>query len=204
MRLFIAALVLILTAASASAAPIAAATATPYRPATRNVQLGTAPQVYSPAQRAMAVQKLLSLSAPPTLGQTITLDASTTYIPQLAQLDIGGVGIMVGGTFYTIHFPSGPVFEINPDGFIQITLRGSAGKQYAIDCRSGGTGKGEMINYNVTGEVLENGSVQPDFGGHWLIATPKLPQDGPVVIYMDFPKTYIGDMNLYGCDISPF
>ena len=161
-------------------------------------------------ERAVAVQGLLHLQFPPTLGQTITLTPSAPFIPGLAELDFS-IASVWSGTLSSLSGPAGGVADIGyTDGSVQIEFSARAGQRYVLDCRIDPSSS--SITYSIAATQIpgyfqwgafDTTSVGQD--GHLLIAVNKVPTAEFVgVLFYPLQGPPVGSWRFYGCDISPF
>lgn len=160
---------------------------------------GPVPRVYTPQQRTVAVQKLLNLALPPTLGQPVSLTPGTPYIAGLAELDFGDAAMVVGGNMHHDAPVGGQAVWTTHSGYVDILFNARANQRYVVDCRSL-TGA-PHINYTVNPGNL-SGTAPLGQDGHFLIALDKAPTNGMLIVTVDHPQSDL--WFFYGCEISPF
>lgn len=197
MRHWISAIALGLSAAAATAAPLAV---------NPNLLRTPAPKVYLNPQRALAVQMFLHLPVAPTLGAPISLTPATPAIPGLGEMDFGGALFYLSGSMQSPGADPYVAIPFNEPsiaggGWIKLVISGRAGSHYAVDCRA--AAGPNPVHYTITGPIGAEGSVNVGPDRHFLFATQSLPASGVVSVLMwqDAPTPI---MNFYGCDISPF
>ena len=209
MRLFAAAFVLSLTAASAG--DFSPATSPARMDVNHAIAARVAPGLYTMQERAEALQRYLHLAFLPTLGQPITLTPAAPAVPGLAELDFHSANVNTGNLYITWMRAGGEaaILSLDPkpgsldNGNMTIAIRARASQRYDFDCRALPSPK--PLSYSVyPGNV--SGTVQIGQDGHFLIAVDKVATDRTVTLFINqiTPPFTRSSWFFYGCDISPF
>ena len=208
MRLFAAALVLSLTAASAG--DFSPATSPARMDVNHAIAARVAPGLYTMQERAEALQRYLHLAFLPTLGQPITLTPAAPAVPGVAELDFQSANVNTGNLYISWMRPVGEAAIVSLDtqpnsldnGELTIAIRARAGQRYDFDCRA--QPSPTPLTYFVAPANV-SGTVQIESDGHFLIAVDKVAKDRTVTVSVRQITPFLkSSWFFYGCDISPF
>jgi hypothetical protein len=159
-----------------------------------------------PYDRSLAVQKLLKLSIPPTLGDAISLTPGATVVPGLAEIDFDMIQYLHngdpvigrdGGPAVIMHEPE---IKSQPGGHAYLTFSGRAGKRYIVDCLL--RTDGGNVAYSIVGDTSAVGDVY-SADHHVLIATDPVRYEGSIWVSFNAVNPQ-ASMTFTRCDIAPF
>lgn len=156
--------------------------------------------VYTPSQRAAALQQSLHLAALPTLGAAVSVTPNAPYAPDGTHLDFWKPSFVLGT-------PSGGeagdnFFGLHNDGHINLGFTAGPAHTYALDCRL-------LSATPITYKVFRGASATPapqsaaDLSGNHLLLLVPTPTPGEKVLVEMWPTPTTAVMGFLGCDLSP-
>lgn len=162
-------------------------------------RISVLPRPRTTQQRAAAIQKLLSLPTPPTLGETASLTPGSPTVPRKAEFVMTEVVSILGGNLWNSSVPASGGAVLSARSHVFVTIAAGPGMRYALDCRIDPDAR--AIDY---GDISSSpdGRVPVSADGHFLIALEKTSSATKLIVSM--APLGIGQYLFYGCEISPF
>ena len=152
-------------------------------------------EVYSPAQRADALQRALLLASPPALGASVALTPNAPFAPDGSHLSFWKPSFVVGteaGGEAGINF-----WGIHQEGHVNVGLTPAG--PVALDCRLVSAGK---IAYKIyAGDALRAHAQAALHGGHFLLMLFPSRMGEPVSVEL-WPSPGNEPLGIFGCDVS--
>jgi hypothetical protein len=152
-------------------------------------------EIYSPAQRADALQRAFLLASPPMLGVSVALTPNAPFAPDGSHLSFWKPSFVVGteaGGEAGINF-----WGLHQEGHMNVglTLAGPV----ALDCRLLSVGK---IAYKVyAGAALRAQAEAALHDGHFLLMLSPS-QAGEAISVELWPSPATEPVGIFGCDVS--
>lgn len=160
------------------------------------------PPLYTPAQRAAALAKVMNLTTPPPLGAPFSITPARPVVPGTAGLMLGDVQAYSAA----LESPDGVVmFHKTKSAGATVQFNAQKGKRYALDCRI--NAPRVFYGYNLGANHIE-GETATDPYSHAVFATSAMPSDGQLMVTLWFmtdgftPQVNI--LYFWGCEVSPF
>jgi hypothetical protein len=152
---------------------------------------------YSVAERASAAQRILQSSAPPTLGDVVSLTPNSPYAQDGSHLSVWKPSFVLGtasGGEIGVSF-----WGIHTDGHVNVGFTQSSVKARLLDCRLLSTGPITFKIYQGITEALQSSGQRTLERGHLLLLVPA--SDGQVSVEL-WPTPTTVPMGFFGCELS--
>jgi hypothetical protein len=153
--------------------------------------------VYSPAERAAQVRKVLNLPSLPALGAPLSLTPNAPYGPDGEHLSFWKTSFVLGtpdGGEAGVNF-----WGIHNEGHINFGFTARPATSYVLDCRLLSAGRITYKIFSGTGPEPGEQKSAPLKEGHLLVAIPA--SDGPVSVEL-WPTPVTEPMGFLGCELS--
>jgi hypothetical protein len=152
-------------------------------------------EVYSPAQRADALQRVFLLGSPPVLGASVALTPNAPFAPDGSHLSFWKPSFVIGteaGGEAGINF-----WSIHQEGHMNVGLTPTG--PVALDCRLLSAGK---IVYKIyAGAALRAQAEAALHDGHFLLMfSPSHP--GEAISVELWPSPGTEPVRIFGCDVG--
>jgi hypothetical protein len=156
---------------------------------------------YSAAQITQALQKLLSLTTPPTLGEAVSVTPNAPYAADGTHLSFWKPAFLLGTA------GSGEAgfnfWDLYNEGHVGVGITRRADAAALLDCRLYSSGNvaykiysGDQGAFTAQGELKVK-------AGHALLLLPALPRAEPVAVEL-WPNPAHALMGFFGCTLWPF
>jgi len=154
---------------------------------------------YSVAERERAAQQALGLTAPPTLGASISLMPNTPYGRGDAHLSFWKPSFVLGtssGGEAGVNF-----WGIHNEGHVNVGFTSAAATSYLLDCRLLSAGDITYKVYDGENEHLRESRQVALIDNHFMLLVPAS-NAGDVISVELWPTPVTETMGFLGCDLS--
>jgi hypothetical protein len=189
-------------AAMAALATAAPAVAAPLSEQMRGGFPGAAPvAAYSAAQITQALQKLLSLTAPPALGEAVSVTPNAPYATDGTHLSFWKPAFLLGTAG---DGEAGFNFwDLYVEGHLGVGISGRTNTAALMDCRLYSSGNVLYKVYSGNEGAFAGQGELKILNGHALLLLPARPRTEPVAVEL-WPNPAHALMGFLGCTIWPF